>query len=70
MMDRDEYLMARDILDKTRGMVGSIEGAATSPGLRLALMKHRESIEELIGVIDGPVGTADEPVGFAPGDTL
>lgn len=23
MMDRDEYLMARDILDKTRGMVGS-----------------------------------------------
>lgn len=51
-------------------MVGSIEGATTSPGLRLALMKHRESIEELIGMIDRPVGTADEPVGFAPGDTL
>lgn len=33
-------------------------------------MKHRESIEELIGMIDGLVGTADEPVGFAPGDTL
>ena len=44
MMDRDEYLMARDILMKTSLMVGSIEGAATSPGLKLALKADRKSV--------------------------
>lgn len=52
MMDRDEYLMARDILMKTSLMVGSIEGAATSPGLKLALKAHKDNIDDLVDILD------------------
>ena len=51
-MDRDEYLMARDILMKTSLMVGSIEGAATSPGLKLALKAHKDNIDDLVDILD------------------